>query len=219
MKLPKREQYRCERVTDTKLKLTTQKPKHLSTVVNVYAPHTGRLHHNRDELDEVYHKLNKLVGANKNHNLLYIAGNFNAKVGRATGYTCIGRYSRGRTNNRGTALLEVCETNQLFISFQQRASHITTWESRRSVNGKLITFFNQVDYIACSMDMKRNLTNARSYSGTITDTDHRLLVARFNIRKYKLYKTKSKFSHHLTSIACCPRRKRENKTKPNWRHE
>ena len=38
MKLRKRERYRCKRVTDTKLKLTTPKPKHLLVVINIYAP-------------------------------------------------------------------------------------------------------------------------------------------------------------------------------------
>ena len=104
------------------------------------------------------------------------------------------RYFRGRTHNSGTALLEFCEKNQFFMAntgFQHRSSHITAWESRRSVNEKLITLFNQIDYIACSMDMKRNLTNARSYNGTITDSGHRLGVARFSQRKYKLYKPKT----------------------------
>ena len=125
---------------------------------------------------------------------MYIAGDVNAKVRRPTGCKCIGWYSRGRKNNIGTVLLEFCETKKFFIAnngFQHRASHITTWESRRSVNGKLITLFNQIDYITFSMDMKRNLTNARSYSGTITDSDHRLVVAKFNIRKYRLYKPKT----------------------------
>ena len=43
-------------------------------------PHTGRKQHSLDELDEFYHKLNKLVGGNKKHNLMYIAGDVNAKV-------------------------------------------------------------------------------------------------------------------------------------------
>ncbi|XP_063717890.1 craniofacial development protein 2-like [Symsagittifera roscoffensis] len=196
MKLRKRERYRCEHVTDTKLKLTTQKPKHLLTVTNIYVPPppTGILQHSLDELEEIYHTLNKLVGENKKHNLLYLAGDFHAKVGRPTRYTCIGRYSRGRTSNSSTALLEFCETNQLFIAktgFQHRASHITTWESRRFVNGKLITLFDQIDCIACFIYMKRNLTNAGSYSGKKSDSGHSLVIARFNIRKYKLYRPKT----------------------------
>ena len=145
-------------------------------------------------MDEVYHKLNKLVDENKKHNLLYIAGDFNAKVGRPTGYTCIGRFSRGRKNNSGTTLLEFCETTHLFISntgYHYRASHITTWEPRSSVNGKLIRLFNQIDYIACFMVKKLYLTNARSYSGTVKDSDHRLVVAKLNIWNYKLYKPKT----------------------------
>ena len=51
--------------------------------------------------------------------------------------------------------------------------------------------FNQIDYIAYFMVEKLNLSNARSYSGTITESNHRLVVARFNIRIYKLYKPKT----------------------------
>jgi hypothetical protein len=105
----------------------------------------------------------------------------------------MGKFSRGITNNSGTNLIEFCEAHNLFMAntaFQHNARHITTWESRRTVNGKEIRIFNQIDYVICNQNIKRNLKNARSYNGTTTDSDHRLVVATIDMRPFMLFPRK-----------------------------
>ena len=171
-------------------------PKDLITIINVYAPHTQRLLENIDELDELYTDLGNVLNEFKNKSQIYIAGDFNAKVGANGKEDCIGRYSRGRRNMSGQNFIEFCTINDLFITntaFKHPARHITTWCGNRkdSRTNKMVEIYNQIDYIVCTRKSKSCLVNSRSYAGTVTSSDHRLVVTRFNIEKYKLWKSPS----------------------------
>ena len=179
----------------TKLKVKFKKiiPKDLITIINVYAPHTQRLLENINELDELYTDLGNVLNEFKNKSQIYIAGDFNAKVGANGNEDCIGRYSRGTRNMSGQNFIEFCTINDLFITntaFKHPARHITTWCGNRkySRTNEIEKIYNQIDYIVCTRKIKCCLVNARSYAGTVTSSDHRLVVTRFNIEKYKLWK-------------------------------
>ena len=65
-----------------------------------------------------------------------IAGDFHAKVGRKklSDGESIGEHSRGIRNVNGQALLEFCSKMKLIVAntfFKHKASHITTWESKK----------------------------------------------------------------------------------------
>jgi exonuclease III len=194
------EKFESEIVTETKLRIRKVKhdgePKKIVTVINVYGPQTGRLTQSIDELEEMYTHLNNLINeTGKQRHLTFIAGDFNAKVGKRIGedINCMGKFSRGITNNSGSNLIEFCEAHNLFMAntaFRHSARHITTWESRRTVNGEEIKIFNQIDYVICNQNIKRNLINARSYNGTTTDSDHRLVVATMDMRPFMLFPRK-----------------------------
>ena len=146
------------------------------------------------ELDELYTDLGNIINEFKNKSQIYIAGDFNAKVGASGNEDCVGKYSSGRRNMSGQNLIEFCTINDLFITntaFKHPARHITTWCGTRKNNqtNNLLKIFNQIDYIICARKSKNCLDNARSYAGTLTSSDHRLVVTRFNIEKYKLWKT------------------------------
>ena len=116
-----------------------------------------------------------------------LAGNFNSKLGRRTGSeSCIGQWSRGRRNQNGTSLEEFYEKNGKIIAnscFQHTAKHITTWSQRRTnlVIKQTVSIYNQIDYIILNQKNKQVLTDARSYGGTETSSDHRLLVAKIEL--------------------------------------
>ena len=59
------------------------------------------------------------------------------------------------------------------------AKHITTWSQKRTnpVTKKTISIYNQIDYIILNQKNKQILSDARSYGGTETSSDHRLVVA------------------------------------------
>ena len=73
------------------------------------------------------------------------------------GDACLGRFSRNVRNENGSALVEFCETNGLFIAnsaFKHPARHQTTWVSTRAAqDGRVIRIFNQIDYIICKQTL------------------------------------------------------------------
>ena len=168
----------------------------LINIINVYAPHTQRVKDDYTELIELYDVLNELLSNFKNlaGSFTIIAGDFNAKVGKQLpGEKSIGKYSRGYRNTSGQTLLDFCDSHDLVIAnscFQHPARHQTTWQqTRKNKNtNKLVTIYNQIDYVIIPRNKKHLLTDARSYSGTNVDSDHRIVVCRANIELYKFYK-------------------------------
>ena len=71
------------------------------------------------------------------------------------------------------------------------ARHITTWESQRILEkeGKkrVLTIYNQIDYILIPQNRKQILRNARSYKGTLVCSDHRLVVSKMCIDLYHVH--------------------------------
>ena len=82
--------------------------------------------------------------------------------------------------------MEFCEKNGKIIAngyFQHPAKHITTWSKRRAnpVTKQTVSIHNQIDYIILNQKNKQVLTDARSYGGTETSSDHRLVAARIEL--------------------------------------
>ena len=170
----------------------------------VYEPQSGRLTESLEELDKLYNELN--VALDEITGMVFICGDFNAKIGkRQEGEECMGRYTRGRRNTSGQTLVDFCEANCFFVSnsaFQHKAAHITTWESKRQINDKCLTIYNQIDFILCKQDMKRNLRNSRSYAGTRVHSDHRIVIAKYDIRKFRVYLAKNQRKNQARRFDC-----------------
>ena len=130
------DRYEVKDHTDLKMtlrKIKPAKPEKLMTVINVYAPHTGRLNESLEELEEMYKKLDTiLLDLSRTKDLFCIAGDFNASQ-----FVSI-------------------------TAFRNSARHIKTLESTRTVDGKITKIFNQIDYIICSQRIKHKVKNARS---------------------------------------------------------
>ena len=124
-----------------------------------------------------------------------IAGDFNAKIGKRQGEEeqCLGAWSRGRRNESGSKLIEFCEKVKKIITnscFKHPAKHMTTWSQQRTDSqiGIVKTIYNQIDYIIIDQKHKHSLTDARSFSGTETYSDHRIVVSRMDVNWATLYK-------------------------------
>ena len=128
-----------------------------------------------------------------------LAGYFNARVSkkRHTDISCLGKFSVGRINNSmKTTLIKFCSINHPFIgnsAFQHPARHITTWESQIKVNNKLVKICNQINYIICQENKKHLLYNSRSYSNSLTNTDHRIVVTGFTEMNTRFFYKKTIF--------------------------
>ena len=120
--------------------------------------------------------------------LVLIAGDFNAKVGNVPGV----KYALEDTQEgRETTVVKYLLIHNLFICnsvFQHPARHITTWEFSREVNKKIIHIYNQIDYIICLGNRKHVLIDARSYSGTQVNSDHRIVICKLRTEPFKLFR-------------------------------
>ena len=185
------------------MKICKAEEKHILTIVYIYAPATALIRKYNTILDDLYLDLSNLINEQERYStMIILAGDFNAKVGkqRHTDISCLGKYSRGRTNNSGKTLIDFCSINHLFISNSAHPARHITWDSQIKVNNKLVKIYNEIDrLIICQENQKHLLCNSRSYSNTLRNTDHRIVVIEINIQMHHLNKKANKRrDNHLT---------------------
>ena len=99
-----------------------------------------------DELDKFYTQLSDIVNNFENlaTSMTFIAGDFNAKIGKRHVEMCMGNFTRGKSTNSGKMLINFCNINNDFIcntAFRHAARHITTW-SRQYFDKKAVVYRN-----------------------------------------------------------------------------
>ena len=99
----------------------------------------------------------------------------------------IGKWTGGHRNDNGQTLVEWCENNNKFLcntAFQHKQRHMVTWSNSvvNSNTNKVHHIYNQIDYIIMGKYQIQSMTDPRSYSGTETNNDHRILVTRFQVQ-------------------------------------
>ena len=149
------------------------------TVIQVYAPTSNA---EEAELEWFYEDLQDLLELTPKKDVLFIIGDWNAKVGRQETPGVIGKFGLGIRNEAGQRLIEFCQENALVIAntlFQQNKRSLYTWTSP---NGQ---HRNQVDYILCSQRRRSSIQSAKTRTGADCGSDHELLIVKF---KFKLKK-------------------------------
>ena len=167
---------------------------HMINIINVYAPTSEKVEKDKKEIEEIYAKVEKLIEefSKITTSITLIAGDFNAKVGKSTNEEqCLGKYSKGKRNESGQIFIDFCEKNNLFVcnsAFQHPSRHITTWSQQRieKKTNTVKVIYNQIDYILMNKTNIQNMTNARSYAGTETFSDHRLVIMEYETNWMKL---------------------------------
>ena len=84
---------------------------------------------------------------NTRKNVLFIIGDWNAKVGSQEIPGVTGKFGLGVQNEAGQRLIELCQDNAMVIAntfFQQHKRRLYTWTSPDGQHQ------NQIDYILCS---------------------------------------------------------------------
>ena len=113
------------------------------TVIQVYAPTS-----NTEEAEvEWFYEDQDLLELTPKKDVLFILGEWNAKVGSQETPGVTGRFGLGIRNEVGQRLIEFCQENALVIAntlFQQRKTRLYTWTSPDGQHR------NQIDYILCS---------------------------------------------------------------------
>ena len=167
-------------------------------IINAYAPTQPVSKKHPEMREEFYNNLEATIRKVSNRDELIIAGDFNAKTGSAyKDYPDnMGPYGIGIYNSNGAELLDLANRHELIISntmFKHKLAHVTTWESnlRRTDTDRRNPYRNQIDYILVQTKHKHKVINSRSYNGTTTFTDHRLVKMKYlsKPQKDKSHKT------------------------------
>ena len=114
------------------------------TVIQVYAPTSNA---EGTEVERFYEDLQDLLELTPKTDILFIIGDWNAKVGSQETPGVTGKFGLGMWNEAGQRLIEFCQENTLLIAntlFQQHKRRLYTWTLPDGQHQ------NQIDYILCS---------------------------------------------------------------------
>lgn len=178
---------------------------HYLNIVVAYAPTLEKSEKDPKVREEFYDALEETIRPHiKDKHMLMIIGDLNAKTG--TGHTQfkdeMGKYGKGKKNSNGDFLLQLARENKLILTntiFPHKMAHRTTWTSEQRIKEhkhhdgtpRRNPYRNQIDYIITKQLHKNLIQNSRSYGGTETNTDHKLLITNVNLKWKKLKRHKT----------------------------
>ena len=162
------------------------------TVIQVYAPISSA---EEAEVEWLYEDLQDLLEPAPKKDVLFIIGDWNAKVGSQEISGVTGKFHLGVQNVAGQRLKEFCQENALVIAntlFQQHNRRLYTWTSP---DGQ-----NQIDSILCSQNWRSSIQSAKTRPGADCGSDHELLIDKFRLKLKKVWKTTRPFRCDLNQI-------------------
>ena len=149
------------------------------------------------EVERFYEDLQGILELTPHKGVLYIIGDWNAKVGSQETPGVIGKFGLGVQKEAGQSLIEFCQENTLVIAntlFQQHKRRLYTWTS---LDGQ---HQNQTDYILCGQRWRSSIQSAKTRPGADCGSDHEFLIAKFRLKLKKAGKTTSPFRYDLNEI-------------------
>ena len=129
------------------------------TVIQVYAPTSNA---EEAEVERFYEDLQDLVELTPKKDVLFIIGDWNAKVGSQETPGVTGKFGLGIWNEAGQRLIEFCQENALVIAntvYQQQKRRLYTWILPDGQHQ------NQTDYILCSQRWRHSIQSANARLG------------------------------------------------------
>ena len=116
------------------------------TVIQAYAPTSNA---EDTEVEQFYEDLQDLLELTPKKDVLFIIGDWNAKVGSQETPGVTGKFGLGAQNEAGQRLIEFCQENALAIAntlFQQHKRRLYTWTSPDGQHqNQIIIFFAAKD--------------------------------------------------------------------------
>ena len=129
------------------------------TVIQVYAPNSNT---EEAEVERFYEDLQGLLELTPKKGVLFIIGDWNAKVGSQETPGVTGKFGLGMWNEAGQRIIEFCQENALVIAntpFQQHKRRLYTWTSPYA------QYPNQIDFILCSQRWRSSIQSAKTRLG------------------------------------------------------
>ena len=151
------------------------------TVIQVYAL-TSKAE--EAEVEWFYEDLQDLLQLTTQNDVIFIIGNWNAKVGCQEIPGVTGKFGLGIWNEAGQRLIEFCQENALVIAntlFQKHKRRLYIWTSPDDQHQYLIIFFS-------SQRWRSSIQSARTRPGADCGSDHELHIAEFMLKLKKVGK-------------------------------
>ena len=126
------------------------------TVIQVYAPTSNA---EEAEVEWFHEDLQDLLELTPKKDVLFIIGDWNAKVGSQETPGVTSKFGLGVWNEAGQRLIEVSQENTLVlvnILFQQHKRRLYTWTSPDGQHR------NQIDYILCSQISRSSIQSTKT---------------------------------------------------------
>ena len=152
------------------------------TVIQIYALTSNG---EEAEVEQFYEDLQDRLELTPKKDVLFIIGDWNAKVGSQETPGVTGKFGLGVQNEAGQRLIEFCQENALIIAntlFQQCKGRLYTWTSPYGQHQ------TQIDYILCSQRWRRSIQSAKTRLGADCGLDRELLIAKFRLKFNKVGK-------------------------------
>ena len=139
-------------------------------VIQDYAPTSNA---EEAEVERFYEDLQYLLELTPKKDVLFIIGDWNARVGSQETPEETGKFGLGMQNEAGQRLIEFCQENALVTAhtlFQQHKRRLYTWTSPDGQHQ------NQINYILCSQRWRSSIQSAKTGPGVDCGSDHELLL-------------------------------------------
>ena len=141
-------------------------------IIQAYVPTSNA---EEAEVEPFYEDLQDLLAPTPQKDVLFIIGDWNAKVRCQETPGVTGKFGLEVQNEAGQRLIEFCQENALVVAntlFQQHKRRLYTWTSPDGQHR------NQIDYILCSQRWRSSIQSAKIRPGADCGSDHELLIAK-----------------------------------------
>ena len=132
------------------------------SISQVYAPTSNA---EKAQVEWFYEHLQDLIELTPNKDVLFIIGDWNAKVGSQAIPAVTGQFGLGVENEAGQRLTEFCQENTLVIAntlFQKHKTRLYTWISPDGQHR------SQIDYILCSQRWRSSIHSQQKQDQELT---------------------------------------------------
>ena len=146
------------------------------TVIQVYAPNSNA---EEAEVERFYEDLQDLPDLTPKKDVLFIIGDWNAKVWSQEIPGVTGKFGLGVQKEAGQRLTRVSpreHTGHSKHPLPTKQERLHTWTSSDGQH------WNQIDYILCSQRWRSSIQSAKTILGADCVSDHELLIAKFRLK-------------------------------------